>query len=110
MQGSKTTSNTVFFSLKDLNEGIKPVEQIQKGREILENKIKQYIEIMDKIESKESAKEVIDSSLRFFIKIKTLFNSPTHLARFSLYFTEQYCFYFRFVCVCRMQTILQLVF
>lgn len=52
------TSNTVFFSLKDLNEGIRPVDQIQKGREILENKVRQYLEIMDKIEAKESAKDV----------------------------------------------------
>lgn len=48
----------MFFSLKDLNEGIRPVDQIQKGREILENKVKQYLDIMDKIESTETAKDV----------------------------------------------------
>lgn len=82
----------MFFSLKDLNEGIKPVEQIHKGREILENKIKQYFDIMDKIEAKETAREVLAPSSRSSIKIRTLFSSPILSARFSLHSIEQYCF------------------
>lgn len=33
-------------------------EQIPKAKEILENKIKQILDIIDKVESKESAKDV----------------------------------------------------
>lgn len=79
---TKKSGSTVFFSLKDLHGSVSSSEQLPKVKEILENKTRQILEIIDKVESKEGAKEVVEClTIRFYRKIKIQFNTLTHSDR-----------------------------
>ena len=92
-KGKAGGGGTVFFSLKDLHSSLSTNEQLPKVKEILRGKIGQILGVMDQIESKDSAKNVLSCSSRYLHRTSIAYNILCSSAHVFCLDTGQCCYF-----------------